>query len=57
MFLGAYDLGNTISIADQQGPHDKYYGEYENDVYMIFDANYLINGGNKQITIIKLSAA
>jgi len=57
MLLGSYDIGDTISIADQQVPHDICYGEYENDVYMISDANYLINGGNKQITIMKLSAA
>ena len=57
MLLGSYDIGDTISIDDQQVPHDICYGEYENDVYMISDANYLINGGNKQITIMKLSAA
>ena len=57
MLLGAYELGDTISIADQEVFHDICYGEYENDVYMIGDANYLINGGNKQITIMKLSAA
>ena len=57
ILFGAYDLGDTISIADQQVPYDICYGEYENGVYMIGDANYLINGGNKQITIMKLSAA
>ena len=57
MLLGSYDIGETISIADQQVPHDICYGEYEHDVYMLGDANYLANGGHKQITIIKLSAA
>ena len=57
ILLGAYEIGDTISIADQQVPHDICYGEYEHDVYMLGDANYLANGGNKQITIIKLSAA
>ena len=57
LLSGAYEVGDSISIADQQVPHDICYGEYENDVYMIIDANYLINGGNKQITIMKLSAA
>jgi len=57
MLIGSYGIGDTISIADQQVPHDICYGEYENDVYMIADANHLINGGNKQITIMKLSAA
>ena len=52
-----YDIGDTISIADQEMPHEICYGEYVNDMYMIADANYLINGGNKQITIMKLSAA
>ena len=57
MLLGAYEIGDTISIADQQVPYDICYGEYENDVYMIGAANFLINGGNKQITIMKLSGA
>ena len=57
ILLGAYEIGDTISIADQQIPHEICYGAYDNDVYMIGDANYLINGGNKQITIMKLSAA
>ena len=57
LLLGAYEIGDTISIADQEVPFDICYGEYGNDVYMIADANYLINGGKKQITIMKLSAA
>ena len=57
MLLGAYAIGDTISIADQQVPHEICYGEYDNNVYMIGDANYLINGGKKRITIMKLSAA
>ena len=57
LLLGYYELGDTISIDDQQVQHEICYGEYENDIYMIGDANYLINGGNKQLTIMKLSAA
>ena len=57
MLLGAYAVGDTISIPDQQIAHEICYGEYENDVYMIGDANFLLNGGLKQITIMKLSAA
>ncbi len=57
LLLGAYAIGDTISMADQQIPHEICYGAYNNDVYMIGDANYHINGGNKQITIMKLSAA
>ena len=52
-----YDIGDTISIPDQQIDHEICYGEYEHDVYMIGDANFLLNGGQKQITIMKLSAA
>ena len=52
-----YVIGDTISIVDQQVSHEICYGEYENDVYMIGDANFLLNGGLKQITIMKLSAA
>ena len=57
LLSGAYEVGDSISIADQQVPHDICYGEYENDVYMISDANYLLNGGTRKITIMKLSAA
>jgi len=57
ILLCAYEIGDTISIADQQIPNEICYGEYENDVYMIGDANFLNNGGKKQITIMKLSAA
>ncbi|SVD14629.1 uncharacterized protein METZ01_LOCUS367483 [marine metagenome] len=44
-------------MPDQQITHEICYGEYENDIYMIGDANFLLNGGLKQITIMKLSAA
>ena len=57
MLLGAYAVGDTISLPDQQIDYKICYGEYENDVYMIGDANFLLNGGLKQITIMKLSAA
>ena len=57
ILLGDYEIGDTISIVDQQVSNNICYGEYENDVYMIGHTNYLINGGNKQITIMKLSAA
>ena len=52
-----YDIGDTISISDQEMSHEIFYGEYVDDMYKIADANYIINGGNKQITIMKLSAA
>ena len=52
-----YEIGDTISLPDQQIAHEICYGEYENDVYMIGDANFILNGGLKQITIMKLSAA
>ena len=52
-----YEIGDTISLPDQQFAHEICYGEYENDVYKISDSNYLFNGGNKQLTIMKLSAA
>ena len=52
-----YDIGDTISLSDQQIDHEICYGDYENDTYEIGDANYLINGGKKRITIMKLSAS
>jgi len=52
-----YEIGDTISIVDQEVPHEICYGNYENDYYMVGDANHLLNGGQKKITIMKLSAA
>ena len=52
-----YEIGDTISMPDQQITHEICYGEYENDIYMIGDANFFLDGGLKQITIMKLSAA
>ena len=55
--FGIYEIGDTISIVDQEVPHEICYGNYENDYYMVGDANHLLNGGQKKITIMKLSAA
>ena len=52
-----YEIGDIISISHQQIAHEICYGEYENDVYTIGDANFILNGGLKQITIMKLSAS
>ena len=52
-----YEIGDTISLEDQQVQNEICYGEYQNDVYSIGDANHIINGGKKQITIMKLSAS
>ena len=54
---GNYSIGDAISIEDQEVEHEVCYGEYPNEVYKIGDANYLINGGHKQITVMKLSAS
>ena len=53
----SYEIGDTISLEDQQVQNEICYGEYQNDVYSIGDANHIINGGKKQITIMKLSAS
>ena len=55
--LSNYSIGDIISSEDQQVQNEICYGEYQNDVYSIGDANHIINGGKKQITIMKLSAS
>ena len=55
--LSNYSIGDIISLEDQQVQNEICYGEYQNDVYSIGDANHIINGGKKQITIMKLSAS
>ena len=55
--FGIYEIGDTISIVDQQITYEICYGNYENNFYMIGDANYHLNGGQKKITILKLSAS
>ena len=55
--LSNYSIGDIIALEDQQVQNEICYGEYQNDVYSIGDANHIINGGKKQITIMKLSAS
>jgi len=55
--LSNYSIGDIISSEDQQVQNEICYGEYQNDIYSIGDANHIINGGKKQITIMKLSAS
>lgn len=52
-----YEIGDTISLEDQQVQNEICYGEYQNDTYSIGDANHMINGGKRQIIIMKLSAS
>ena len=55
--LSNYSIGDIISLEDQQVQNEICYGEYQNDTYSIGDANHMINGGKRQIIIMKLSAS
>ena len=55
--LSNYSIGDIISSEDQQVQNEICYGEYQNDTYSIGDANHMINGGKRQIIIMKLSAS
>ena len=55
--LSNYSIGDIISLEDQQVQNEICYGEYQNDIYSIGDANHMINGGKRQIIIMKLSAS
>ena len=56
MLLGAYEIGDTMTIADQYFEYDVCYGEYTEEVFKFADINGSINGGDYKVAVIGLSA-
>ena len=61
-YLGAlqgqtYDVGDTVSLMDQQTPFEVCYGDYGQDSLKLEDFNGSLNGGYYTITFIALQSA
>jgi len=56
MLLGAYEIGDTMTVADQYFEYDVCYGEYPEEVFKFADINGSINGGDYKVAVIGLSA-
>ena len=51
-----YEIGDTMTIADQYFEYDVCYGEYPEEVFKFADINGAINGGDYKISVIGISA-
>ena len=56
MLLGAYEIGDTMTVADQYFEYDVCYGEYPEEVFKFADINGSINGGDYKVAVIGISA-
>ena len=56
MLFGVYEIGNTMTVADQYFEYDVCYGEYTEEVFKFADINDSINGGDYKVAVIGLSA-
>ncbi|NOZ08306.1 MAG: hypothetical protein GXO91_05460 [FCB group bacterium] len=55
-FSQTYDIGDTISLEDQNTVFDVCYGDYPSDQIRLADFNGALNGGHYYITVVDLSA-
>ena len=56
ILLGGYEIGDTMTVADQYFEYDVCYGEYPEEVFKFADINGSINGGDYKVAVIGLSA-
>jgi hypothetical protein len=56
ILLGAYEIGDTMTVSDQYIEYDVCYGEYPEEIFKFADINGAINGGDYKVAIIGLSA-
>ena len=56
MLFSLYEIGDTMSVADQYIEYDICYGEYIDNVFKFADVNGSENGGYYKISIIGISA-
>jgi len=56
LLLGAYEIGDTMTVSDQYFEYDVCYGEYTEEVFKFADINGSINGGDYKVAVIGLSA-
>ena len=51
-----YDVGDVMSISDQNVEFDVCYGDYESNTFSFADLNGDLNGGDYKITLISMNA-
>ena len=51
-----YDVGETMSLTDQNTEFDVCYGDYENNTFSFADLNGELNGGHYYITFVDMAA-
>ena len=56
ILLGAYAVGDTISIADQNIEYDVCSGDYYNDQLKLSDFNGDLNGVGYMVTLLLIQA-
>ena len=57
LFSDYYNVGQTVSLQDQNLEFPICYGEYPNNVFKLADNNWELNGGNKKITVLRINAS
>ena len=51
-----YDVGDVMSISDQNVEFDVCYGDYESNTFSFADLNGELNGGHYYITFVDMAA-
>ena len=51
-----YDVGDVMSITDQNTEFDVCYGDYESNTFSFADLNGELNGGHYYITFVDMAA-
>ena len=57
LFADYYNVGDTVSLYDQNLQFPICYGEYPNNVFKLVDNNSDLNGGNPKITVLRINAS
>ena len=57
LFSDYYNVGDTVSLHDQNLQFPICYGEYPNNVFKLADNNTDLNGGNPKITVLRINAS
>ena len=56
LFATTYDIGETMSIEDQNQEFDICYGQYPSETFKFSDLNGSLNGGDYKITLVRMNA-
>ena len=56
LFATTYDIGETMSIEDQNLEFDFCYGQYPSETFKFADLNGSLNGGDYKITLVRMNA-